>query len=360
MSDADTLDANASHAVYVERLGAQNANKLDPELRKLASYIRSRLGEEGDVIESQSVINAVVKDVRAKFGKAYERWTRETFGFVDELAGYEAKFQSGIIEASTDDYVVKVPSDEKAKSKTYNTPLMIGAGGAAVSLNALIGNFTKTQVDRVVNVVRSGTDGRPTSQIIKAITGTKKNKFTDGVMIGAKRSATTISKTAANHTSEQAKQAVYKDNQKAVIGYKLVAVLDSKTSQICRGLDGTEVKFSDSYQPHPPFHNNCRTTESPLLNPSLAAISTEARSNDMPNGADFQSTASQYYTRMKSQPAWYQDDVLGKTQGKIFRNSGLTPEEFRKATITKTGEPLNLSQMAEKDERIKAYLESIK
>jgi SPP1 gp7 family putative phage head morphogenesis protein len=360
MPDNPILDANTSHAIYIERLGAANANKLDPELKKLASYVRSRIGEEGATLGSQKDINALVRDVKAKFAKAYERWTRETFDFVDELAGYEAGFQSNIIEASTDGYQVKEPNAEKARRKVFNTAMMIGTGGAAVSVNALLGNFTKTQSDAVGDIIRSGSDGRPTTDVIAAITGTKKNGYSDGLMARAKRSATTISKTAANHTSEQAKQVVYKDNDKAVIGYKIIAVLDGKTSQTCRGLDGTEVRFNDSYQPHPPFHRNCRTTEGPLLNPELAAISTEARSNDMPKGSEFQSTASQYYTRMKTQPAWYQDDVLGKTQGKIFRNAGLTPEEFRKVTITRTGEPLNLKQMAQKDGRIKAYLASLK
>lgn len=360
MPNNPILDANTSHAIYIERLGAANANKLDPELKKLASYVRSRIGEEGATLGTQAEINALVKDIKARFSKAYERWTRETFGFINELAGYEAGFQSNIIEASTDGYTVKEPSAEKARGKVYKTAMMIGSGGAAVSMNALIGNFTKAQADSVADIIRSGSDGRPTSDIIGAITGTKKNGYSDGLMARTKRAATTISKTAANHTSEQAKQVVYGDNDEAVIGYKIIAVLDGKTSQTCRGLDGKEVKKTDSYQPHPPFHRNCRTTEGPLLNPELAAISTEARSNSMPKGTEFQSTASQYYTRMKTQPAWYQDDVLGRTQGKIFRNAGLTPEEFRKATITRTGEPLNLKQMAEKDGRIKAYLESIK
>ena len=360
MPDNPILDANTSHAIYIERLGAANANKLDPELKKLASYVRSRIGEEGATLGTQAEINALVKDIKAKFSKACERWTRDSFGFIDELAEYESGFQSGIIDSSTDNYKPKEPPAEKVKRKVYNTAMMIGTGGAAVSVNALLGNFTKTQINAAIDIIRSGTDGRPTSDIIGAITGTKKNGYSDGLMARTKRSATTISKTAANHTSEQAKQVVYKDNDKAVIGYKIIAVLDGKTSQTCRGLDGTEVRFNDSYQPHPPFHRNCRTTEGPLLNPELAAISTEARSNDMPKGSEFQSTASQYYTRMKTQPAWYQDDVLGKTQGKIFRNAGLTPEEFRKATITRTGEPLNLKQMAEKDDRIKVYLASLK
>ncbi len=359
-NDGHTVDANVSHAIFVERLGAQNANKLDPELRKLASYVRSRIGEEGELITTKKAMNALIKDIRARFGSTYGDWVTETFRSIDGLAAYERDFQADILQADVTSKVSK-PTQAATVAAVYAVPMMIGANGAAVSVRALVGNFSKTQTDIVTDLIVAGqSQGRSVSTIIASITGTKKNGFSDGVMIGTKRSATTISKTAYNHTSTQAKQAVYDDNEKAVIGYKIVAVLDGKTSQICRGLDGTEVKFKDSFQPHPPFHRHCRTTEAPLLNPSLARISTEARSNDMPKGSEFQSTASQYYTRMKSQPAWYQDDVLGKTQGKIFRNAGLTPEEFRRATITKTGEPLNLKQMAEKDSRIKSYLESIK
>ena len=63
-----------------------------------------------------------------------------------------------------------------------------------------------------------------------------------------------------------------------------------------------------------------------------------------------------YYDWLKSQPAAFQDDVLGKTKGAIFRNAGLSTEQFKAATVDRYGNPLTIEQMAEKDELIAQYL----
>ena len=63
-----------------------------------------------------------------------------------------------------------------------------------------------------------------------------------------------------------------------------------------------------------------------------------------------------YYDWLKSQPAAFQDDVLGNTKGAIFRNAGLSTDQFKAATVDRYGNPLTLGQMAEKDELIAQYL----
>jgi len=63
-----------------------------------------------------------------------------------------------------------------------------------------------------------------------------------------------------------------------------------------------------------------------------------------------------YYEFLKSQPAAFQDAALGVTRGKIFRNAGMTQEEFRAASVDGFGNPLTLKQMAEMDDRVAEYL----
>ena len=55
-----------------------------------------------------------------------------------------------------------------------------------------------------------------------------------------------------------------------------------------------------------------------------------------------------------------QDDALGKTKGKIFRNAGLTPEEFKQATVDQFYRELTLDEMAAKNKKIAAYLKKLK
>ena len=357
-----TPDPYVQHSLYVERLAATNANKLDPVLRELATFIRKRVGEEAPVILTKKDLNALLADIRTEFGDAYQGWVDETFSFVTELTDYEAGFQTQILDGQTvDDFTPEQPTDEQAERQVYNTPMMIATGGGAIALNSFISRFKENEMRKVVDIVEGGFyQQNSTSQIITSIVGTKKNGYKDGALFGTKRNATTISKTSGQHVQSQAQQAVDNANKRAVIGYRWVSVLDSSTSKQCRGLDGTEYYFDDpGPKPKPPIHYNCRSTTSPLLREDLVQPETETRK---PTGADGKedprSTQSTYYSWLKTQPAWFQDSVLGPTEGKIFRNAGLSPEEFRAATIKKNGEPLTISEMAEDDQRIAEYLES--
>ncbi|NMY14289.1 minor capsid protein [Pseudomonas sp. WS 5019] len=41
--------------------------------------------------------------------------------------------------------------------------------------------------------------------------------------------------------------------------YQLSAVLDTRTTAICQGLDGKVFAYSDAKAPRPPMHHGCRT-----------------------------------------------------------------------------------------------------
>lgn len=353
-----SIDASAQHSVYVERLAATNANRLDGDLKLLAAFFRERLAREGSGIASKKAMNAIIKDVKLKYGSAYKKWQKQTDKFLSDLSNYETGYQTDILDAeTTDDYTPKKPTNKSVREEVEAQPLMIGANGGAVALSSLVGGFAATNTGKVVDLVKAGFyQGRTTTEITASVVGTRKNKYKDGVMVGAKQSATKISKTSANHVSTIASDVVYKENGRAVKGYIITSVLDSSTSKTCRGLDDTRVGVDDGYQPKPPFHFGCRTTTRPWLREDLDAIKKAERETIGATGEKYEPTAKQYYSWLKQQPASFQDDILGATEGKIFRNAGLTPAEFKKATIKRDGTPLTISEMAEKDQRIKDYL----
>ena len=73
----------------------------------------------------------------------------------------------------------------------------------------------------------------------------------------------TIVRTSVNQVQNQASQAVYAANSKVAPKYEYVATLDSKTSPICKRLDGR--KFEYNKGPTPPQHFNCRSTTVPVV-----------------------------------------------------------------------------------------------
>jgi hypothetical protein len=354
-----SVDASARHAIYVERLASTNANKIDDTLRDLARFTRSRLAEEGSTIPSKSAMNRIVKDINKQYMRGYGDWQKGTESFLNELSDYETQFQTDILDAeTTNEFTPSKPSNKSTREQAEDQPVNIGANGGAVALSALVGGFAANETAKAINLVRAGYyEGRNTSDISASITGTRRNRFADGVMAQTKRNAVSISKTSSNHVSTVPSDNVYKNNDRAVIGYIITAVLDNRTSKVCRGWDDTRISFEDSYQPKPPFHfGGCRTTIRPWLRDDLDAIKKAQRQTKGADGKEFESTAKQYYTWLKEQPAWFQDDVLGVTEGKIFRNAGLTPQEFKAATRKRDGTPLTIAEMAEKDKRIKQYL----
>ena len=70
-------------------------------------------------------------------------------------------------------------------------------------------------------------------------------------------------RTSVNQVANATSQQVYKANQDVTKKYRYVATLDSRTSAICRALDGQEFVYGKG--PEPPQHFNCRSTTVPII-----------------------------------------------------------------------------------------------
>lgn len=70
-------------------------------------------------------------------------------------------------------------------------------------------------------------------------------------------------RTSINQVANETSQQVYKANQDVTSKYRYVATLDSRTSPICRALDGQEFEYGKG--PTPPQHFNCRSTTVPII-----------------------------------------------------------------------------------------------
>jgi len=154
--------------------------------------------------------------------------------------------------------------------------------GAAITLpngetvnKAFRGIATKSQ-ERLALAIRSGVfSGETTQQIARRMIG--KLEFGDFGPLSVKQLAQsggeltklannqiqTIVRTSVNQVQNQASQAVYAANSKVAPKYEYVATLDSRTSPICRRLDGQEFAYNKG--PTPPQHFNCRSTTVPVV-----------------------------------------------------------------------------------------------
>ena len=141
------------------------------------------------------------------------------------------------------------------------------------------------QAERFSQVVRQGLlTGEPTPAIAKRLKGTLERsedrlRFGEPATTAGQRRAagikdtvarggdatrmannqiTTLVRTSINQVANAASQQVYEANQDITKKYRYVATLDSRTSAICRALDGREFEYGKG--PKPPQHFNCRST----------------------------------------------------------------------------------------------------
>lgn len=134
----------------------------------------------------------------------------------------------------------------------------------------------------------------------------------------ATRRATAIARTAVNDVSNRAARMTYEANGDITEEYRYVATLDSRTSDICMGLDGQTFRYDDDNAKYPPQHINCRSTIVPILLDPVGPKGKRA-SADGPIPAD-----TNYEEWLKGKDAAFQDEVLGRDRAKLFRDGKIS------------------------------------
>jgi SPP1 gp7 family putative phage head morphogenesis protein len=131
------------------------------------------------------------------------------------------------------------------------------------------------QAERFNQVVRQGLlTGEPTQDIAKRLVGNlqfgeRARTVRQLVAAGGQTTAVadnqivTLVRTSINQVANAASQQVYEANQDITKKYRYVATLDTRTSSICRALDGREFEYGKG--PTPPQHFNCRSTTVPVI-----------------------------------------------------------------------------------------------
>lgn len=158
-----------------------------------------------------------------------------------------------------------------------------------------------TQI-KVKHTIRLGVlNGLSTSKIVDALYAKPGNPF-----VGAKRNAEIMVRTASAHVTSQASLKTFE--RVGFKQYQLSAVLDSRTTPVCRALDGKIYKTSDKGRKVPPFHPGCRTV--------MIAVS-----EDDPAFTDG------YEDWLSKQSAGEQEAILGPARYRLWK-SGQSLESF--------------------------------
>ena len=162
--------------------------------------------------------------------------------------------------------------------------------------------------------------------------------------------AQTIARTVQTAVSAEVREATFEENEDIVKGYEWVSVLDTRTSTICKALDGTVYKLDDPKRRVPPAHPNCRSTITPVLKSwkelGIKANELSAGSRRTMDGSSI-SAELDYGDWLKTQSDKVQDEALGVAKAKLFRENNLDMKDF----VNRIGEPLTVHEVKRNLER---------
>jgi SPP1 gp7 family putative phage head morphogenesis protein len=339
------VDAFIQHHVRIQGLTAGEVKKFAPFLQKIDADIRARLSGDALTDYSRRRLLRQLTALDGSLADAFEGYKSVLTKDLKALADHEAAFTAGTMEAHIEGVEFDVPSASQIRAAIKSRPLSVRGPDGGKVLDALVDDWTKTERNAVINAIKRGVvEGQTNSQIVQVIRGTRAAKYGDGILAMTDRHARAITHTAIEHVSTVARQETFAANDDIVKGARWIATLDMHTCPVCRSLD--QHVFALDAGPRPPIHINDRCTTVPVLVGEFDQYTKGALRPAVANGEASQVSASvSYYVWLKRQTAAFQDEVLGPTRGKLFRDGGLSAKRFSELMLDRTFQPLTLSEM---------------
>ena len=223
--------------------------------------------------------------------------------------------------------------------------------------------LAESQAQRFNAIVRTGLlTGEPTQQIARRMVGnlefgqlarTARQQAQAGGELTrmADHQVLTVVRTSVQQIANEASQQVYRANKEVTKKYRYLATLDSRTSAICRSLDGQEFKYGKG--PVPPVHFNCRSTTIPIIDYKGLGIDPP----DWGTGPSVRASADgpvkgnlTYGQWLKQQPKEYQDEVLGKNRAAYFTklSNKYGPQDALSRMVREDGSEVTLKQLQQR------------
>jgi len=311
-------DAATRHAVYVERLKARAVRDVLELLRPLGDEIFTTVAASDLEKMTRREVQSLVARLNRMIRSGYEPVIEEINNTLRQFGFYEGGWTSDMLVKTGLVTDLGVASDADI--------------WAAVNANPFAGRFLRDwyrglpdgTARRVREAITQGyADGLGAVEVARQIRGTRANP---GILATSARGAETMVRTAFNHTATEARNETYKKNP-SVLFEQWVSVLDHRTTPICQSRDGNFYPRGEG--PRPPAHPACRATMVPVTNRNRARLENRKTYNGW----------------LKAQRAATQDDILGKTKGRLYRKGGLTVDRF----VNRSGQEYTLEQLKAKD-----------
>jgi SPP1 gp7 family putative phage head morphogenesis protein len=333
------------HSVYLQRYSNNTARKMlklmaavDGDIVAQLQKLDAKIFANPNTIER---LNGLLTSVRIINKDVYNQLYNALKDDLSHLSGHELDFQTGLLDKTLNIPVVSIiPASAAVYAATVSQPFQ------GKLLREWVDGMEAGAFDRLKSAIRIGVvEGETVEKIVQRVKGTRAMGYADGVLEISRRSAEALVRTAVSHTVNSARSQVYQANESIMKGVQWVSTLDGRTSAVCQSRDGTVYPVNSG--PRPPAHINCRSSTCPVIK-SWQELGINMK--DLPEGtrASMNGQVSEketYQTWLGKQSAAFQDDVLGPTKGKLFREGGVTLDRF----VDRNGASLTIDQLRAKE-----------
>jgi SPP1 gp7 family putative phage head morphogenesis protein len=380
-ANEELADAMLRHQIYLLRYGGYVRNRmlavLDKTNEDILEKILSRLATNtglNTTVEWKR-LNALMDSIERTRSQSWDDAQEQFKEDVVALAKQEPIFLANIVQVTLPVQIdVVMPSANLLRSIALSQPFQ------GKILSEWASGMEATELTRIHNAIQLGmTAGEDMQTIARRVVGTANSGFQDGVLNMTRNDVESVTRTAVMHVSNHARRAWFDENSDVIDTERYVATLDSRTTPICRANDGK--LFPLGTGPQPPLHFRCRSLRIAAIDGTLAGerpakpfvesqlvgeyadangLGSITSRDKLPYGTkgDYDKWArgrirelvgpvpatTTYQTWLKGQSATFQDEILGKTKGKLFRDGGLQLDKF----VNRNGDELTLSQLASK------------
>ena len=301
---ATELDAFLRHQAYLEGYKNGQTEETETAFEEIAAVIillLNRLGVERLSDLTKRDLAKFVAEVNRKVAEIFNKNPGFTIDAIKEFMRTELQVYNGIYKALETPKPLPPFNGDRIVTEAVGAPVAgLGEGMAAI----ITGTLGSILADIRKQLHRGAADNLTIAEIARLIVGTRAVNFKDGLMPKMVRRYVSALETMIQHAS-----AYLGHRLGAMVSdrYQWVSVLDSGTTDICRGRNGNVYEYATG--PRPPAHYRCRSTTVPVLAPQPLAVPT-------------------YFGWIRQQPQAILVDLLGATRANGLQSGNLRADEL--------------------------------
>lgn len=315
------LDALTRHQIFIQRYAKGREQQAIDTINRIKETVQGRLTENLDTM-SKARLDRLLIDLKQLSNGLYNDLADDIMKELIDFTDYEVGFTQRMLNSNIVGETV-LPNPELIQSAIY-TNVMKLEPTKNYSISSILSEFSLKKANQITQTITDGVIiGDTTPDIVNSLTNLFRLQSNQ---------AATLARTITNHVATQAREAVYRQNRDIMEGYEWVATLDSRTSLICASRDGTVYPFGNDpiKNPKPPAHFSCRSTIVPVVKSQFSLFRKErtTRPATGSRGRQRVSASRNYESWLRRQTDEFQDEVLGNTKGRLFREGNLGLSRF--------------------------------